>query len=452
MRRWWVLALLAGCNGTGDDGTASTDTDDPGFDPAALTWSDDIGPIYAARCVGCHQEGGLGPFALDDAASAQAWAEPSAAAVQSRTMPPYLVRDDGTCGDFADGQWLTEEEVGKIVAWAEHGAPAGDASAVFPPADRPVLDTPDRVLTLPEFTPEIVGGTLAENDEYRCFMLENSSQEDWFVTGYEVVPGNEAIVHHVLMMPVALEGPSWFNGKTNAQVIAQLDDASPDRDGWPCFGAAGDGVREGGFPVTWAPGQGAVLYPEGVGYRIRPGDALVAQVHYNLFDPAHRGESDQSAIHLRTAATVEREGWFALPDDFLDSLGGFPQTIPAGEEDYRYSFRISASALLDWGGLDWGDVDHFELYGVMPHMHQLGAHMDLQHVAADGEKACAAEVPRWDFNWQRFYFYEQPLRLEEGDELKVSCFWDASEVAGPTYPGWGTGNEMCLMGMFFVRP
>jgi len=40
-------------------------------------------------------------------------------------MPPWLVRDDGTCGTFQDSPALTEDEVATIEAWVDGGSLAG---------------------------------------------------------------------------------------------------------------------------------------------------------------------------------------------------------------------------------------------------------------------------------------------------------------------------------------
>jgi len=60
------------------------------------------------------------------------------------------------------------------------------------------------------------------------------------------------------------------------------------------------------------------------------------------------------------------------------------------------------------------------------------------------------DVPRWDFNWQLQYFYEQPRTLSGNDTLRVTCTFDTSGETEPVLPGWGTHNEMCLMGLFLV--
>src|SRR4029079_17106899 len=78
----------------------------------------------------------------------------------------------------------------------------------------------------PDFAPEPQGGALAAHDEYRCFLLESGLTAPRFITGYEVTPGNAASVHHVLVFTVDA-AKSVGGGKTNGDVMAALDAASP---------------------------------------------------------------------------------------------------------------------------------------------------------------------------------------------------------------------------------
>src|SRR4051794_37492942 len=93
-----ALALaLAACSG-------SSATPPPGPDGGlaqAVTFAD-VAPIFNDKCVKCHQAKGIGPFRLDDYASAKARSALIAARVEAGTMPPFLVTHDGTCGDFDD--------------------------------------------------------------------------------------------------------------------------------------------------------------------------------------------------------------------------------------------------------------------------------------------------------------------------------------------------------------
>jgi hypothetical protein len=76
--------------------------------------------------------------------------------------------------------------------------------------------------------------------------------------------------------------------------------------------------------------------------------------------------------------------------------------------------------------------------------------MSIERLPATGSAECVGDVPRWDFNWQLFYFYREPLTLRAGDRMRVTCTFDTRSRTEPTLPGWGTQNEMCLAGLFLV--
>ncbi|MCA9700559.1 MAG: hypothetical protein KC431_23735, partial [Myxococcales bacterium] len=253
----WTCALVlafAGCQdepGSDDDvGTESSDTEDTGDTGQELqpTYWQDVAPIYYEQCVTCHRDGGIAPIPLDDYPTAANWAQVAAQSASERTMPPWLVKADGSCGEWDHSRALSQEQIDTIVAWADAGAPEGTPRDDLQVPELPGLEGGTAYAT-PLFTPEPEGGIFSLYDEYRCFLFDPKLDGDKFITGYEVVPGNNALVHHALLMPV---DPDYVpgNGPTNLEIMQALDDESPDRDGWPCFGEAGEGVETSGIPVV----------------------------------------------------------------------------------------------------------------------------------------------------------------------------------------------------------
>jgi Copper type II ascorbate-dependent monooxygenase, C-terminal domain/Copper type II ascorbate-dependent monooxygenase, N-terminal domain len=397
----------------------------------------DVAPIFAKRCDGCHQSEGQGPFALDNYRDASMWAPLAASAVKSRTMPPWLMTDDGSCGSFADSSWLSETEIDTIDTWAKNGAPEGPELTPAP-VPVPAHLAADVTYSTPEYRPIAQGGALAEFDDYRCFLIRPDLTKDQFLTGYEVVPGNSHLVHHVLMMPVDPDAVVTEDGLTNGDLIQTYDAESPDRDGWPCFGAAGEGIDIAGFPVTWAPGMGPVSYPRDSGVHLPQNTWLVVQVHYNLHDQDHVGESDSTQVRVALSDSVTHAGEFQLPDLFLDTLfSGEPALLEPGIADAVFTWELPIES----------DVD---VYGVFPHMHQMGKAMEMELLRPGSQTTCLGDVRSWDFNWELFYFYEAPIRVDRGDTLRVTCHFDTTARVEPVTPGWGTENEMCLAGLFIV--
>jgi hypothetical protein len=76
------------------------DSEKPTTTMGAVTFWKDVAPIYNQKCVRCHQEGGIAPFALDNFADAKSHAALALGQVTAGTMPPYFMTHDGTCGSF----------------------------------------------------------------------------------------------------------------------------------------------------------------------------------------------------------------------------------------------------------------------------------------------------------------------------------------------------------------
>lgn len=453
-----LLGLLALASACKSDDQAPANTDAGSGDaaahnneqPAQLTYWQDMVPLFEQHCLQCHRQGGIAPFRMDEYSAVKPLAKLIAHATSERTMPPWAVTSDGSCGTFADSLALSDDEIAKIAAWADSGAAEGEHSTIDLP-ELPSLNSAAEFVT-PLFVPEAQGGALAEADEYRCFALDRPEDVTGYVTGYEVLPGREEIVHHLVAFFIDPDAPaSGENGEpvamTNRERMQQLNDESPERDGWPCFGAAGDGVEIVGLPVVWAPGQGVVSFPEGTGVPLEKHHQVVVQIHYNLSDIKHRGLSDSTKLRLRMAQEVNEVGVFVTEDPLLNTLyEDEPTTLPPGMHSTHYTWKNSFERM----GLR--DIQGAKLYGVMPHMHALGRTYNMTITQPGAAEECAAQVDHWDFHWQRMYFWEKPYALTGDTQVAVDCEYDTSSVTAPVQPGWGTSNEMCLATLFFTVP
>jgi hypothetical protein len=431
-----TLALLGACSSDKSPAPPVTSTTSP------LTYYGDALPIFEQHCLECHQNGGIAPFRLDQHADAKMQAGAVVAALQSREMPPWAATSDGSCQNFSHSLALADEDRETLTQWATSGAAEGTPRAVELPSRPSLADATD--FATPLFSPVAQGGDLAEFDEYRCFLLDPGIDEVRYITGYDVVPGTPSVIHHVLVNIVDPDAESDTDGMTNGEVMAALHAQSPDRDGWPCLGGAGDNVSVESVPVVWAPGQGMVEYPGESGVPLVPGRRLVVQVHYNL--AGNPGAiTDQSIVRLRLAPSVPNVGIVVLEDQLLNTLfQDTPYALEPGKPSVKYSWQTHVSDYF-------GDLTDVKLYGVMPHMHQRG-HKFHMNVSAGASPTCGMDVQQWDFHWQHMYFYSQPLDVTPDTKLDVTCDFDTSSDTAPVLPGWGTRNEMCLAAMYFVVP
>lgn len=419
-----LLTLLAGvgvlgtvgCEKHEDDGddseafplpevrTAEPEEGGPAYNGGEVTWHRDVAPIVQRRCQGCHAEGGMGPFAMKTYAQASAHHAAMADAVTQLRMPPWMPAP----GEhrFRDSRRLTRGEVALFAAWSEQGAPEGDPATAPPPEPAPQgLGWVDTHMEPAEaYTPNAT-----QADDYHCFVLEPGFPEARDVIGFEVLPGTRHQVHHVLLFNVP-------------EAAARQADASEPGPGWTCFGDSG--VKDQSVLGAWAPGTPATRYPEGTGVRVRPGTVVVMQVHYNLNNGPR--VADRTGVDLQFA----REPVANPAALVLMASDGF--AIPAGGQDYRYTFQQVVAA--------------GRLWGVIPHMHTLGRRIVLQRRAGT-----LIDIPAWDFHWQQMYFYEEPVEVSSGrSRLQLSCIWDNPTPRTVRW-GEGTGDEMCVAYVYVTR-
>ena len=311
-------------------------------------------------------------------------------------------------------------------------------------------------------------------DDYRCFLLDPSVTERSVVTGVNALPGNPAVVHHVILFRVP-----------PAQVArAEAQDARQAGQGWTCFG--GTGVESQGASLdsapwlgAWAPGGGESLLAEDLGMPLEPGSRIVMQVHYNLLAG---NEPDTSAAKLRIAAddgTRKTLDTVLLPAPVeLPCRPG--RTGPlcargAAVADVQQRFGSTSGATANLLHLLCGPLKATPtqsctrpvtqpgtIRAVAGHMHLLGRSITV--VVNQGKKGerTILDLPVWDFDDQGSKPVSPKLAVKAGDTLTVTCRHDQSlrdqlpALAGvpERYVVWGEGttDEMCLGIVLMTRP
>ncbi len=416
-----------------------------GCAPSAPTWYGDVQPIAQGRCAGCHYEGGIGGFSLENYASAAEWKDAIASSVSSRTMPPWSAAD----GPNYTYDWtLSDEQIATVVAWAEAGGPEGDQDAPGQ-ALAPVGSSLSRI-DLEVGMNEAYSPREDWDDDYRCFPLEWPGTENTHITGFNARPGNDALVHHVaayLIPKDNLMGDSVFEQ-------LQTWDADEEGPGYTCFGGPSGPSGDLQLPIQqlaqWVPGNQGLDFPAGTGIYVEPGSWVVMQVHYNS-GAVTDDRSDLTSLEFRLDAEVDHRGAFAPWLDTLWALGdmdippGNPEMVYSHEGDPRGFFEMLNPALT----LD----DGFTIHSTMLHMHRLGASGDVHVTRADGTTVPLLSVPDWDFDWQLSYQLNEAVSFGDGDSLSLSCTFDNS-AEGAVATGWGEGtdDEMCVANLYISLP
>lgn len=377
---------------------------------AQPTWSKDVLPVVQQRCQGCHTTGGVAPFSLESYEEAAKHAAGIAGLVEARVMPPW--KADDSCQPLEGSRRLSEDELSVIVAWARGGAPEGDPAQAPPnPVALPGLPWVDAELSMAApYTPSTV-----RPDAYRCFVIDPKLPGERDLIGYDIVPGQRSLVHHVLLYGVS-------------RAEAQRLDAAEPGEGYPCFGGPGTQAALGTVYGAWVPGGSATQYPAGTGITMPTDDVIVMQIHYNT---SHGSAGHEIGPDLTTIKLQLSEGRVEKPA-LIFPIADLNFTIPPRISGYTSSvtFPFPTTATL---------------YGMGPHMHTRG-----KSITVTADNVCLVNVPSWDFNWQQLYQFVTPMALKAGVRLKLTCTWN-----NPTDKivrwGEGTDDEMCLNYLYMTR-
>lgn len=358
--------------------------------PSELEWNESVRSVVMENCGTCHgttPDFGA-PFTLLDYAAITAGAEGERIVDEMHRQlfagsmpPPGAARP-------------TLDHANVIAGWASCGEVTIDntSNASRPPFTSPE-EAPDGLETI-----DLFANALAiapdQLDNYQDIDFTNLTDEDVFIRRFDAVIDATQVVHHLTL-----------------------------RRGDP---AMGDANMK--YLYAWAPGTGAIEFPDG-GVRLRPGDNLRLQIHYNN-GAGLEGITDSSGVRLFVGPVQGLEYEMADPGP---GASGF--RIPA-----RSTETVESTCEI---------TESVRAIASMPHMHENGTAFDLLVQRGDDAAISILELFSWSFETQ--LFYNLPIDLARGDQLTVRCEFenntDSAVRAGPR-----TADEMCFAFTYVTPP
>jgi hypothetical protein len=396
--------------------------------PAAAvpTFAKDVAPILYKNCTSCHRPGEIAPMSLLTYDDARPYAKAIRDEVGEGHMPPWHA--DAPAGTFENERKLNDAEKKTLLDWVAGGAPKGN------PKDLPkqpeyaegwTIGKPDVVFEMQEAFTVPEKGTI----EYQYFYIPTNFTEPKFVQAIEARPGDRSVVHHVLInyqakpdmtrTPVLAFNREW-------QRLPQ-----------PAIGANRP-RRNPEMPArliaTYAPGTSAQVYRPGTALRLEPGGVIELQLHYTSNGKATKDRTRVAMIFSKDSSARE-----IRPSAFFN--GTF--TLPAGSSDTAVPAEV-------------GFQQDTIVYGLFPHTHVRGKSWEYTLVLPDGTTKNILSVPRYDFNWQTYYMFKDPLQVPKGAKILSTAVYDNS-AGNRNNPDekvdvkWGdqTWEEMQYTGILF---
>ncbi len=377
----------------------------PGSSESDVTYADQVSRILQNRCVNCHRPGEIGPMDLSNFEDASAWSDMIVEVIKDGRMPPWHASQEP--GTFENDRRMQPDEMATIQKWAAAGAPRGDAS--HDPAPLQFVDgwqlprEPDLVIPMSDHP---INVQAKGEVKYQYFVADPKLTEDKWVNGMEIVPGNRAIVHHILI---------FVRDKANKK-------------------RGLDGER--GFLVGYSPGSRVQMMPEGLAKRIPANSEFVFQVHYT---PNGTEQTDLSKVGFLFAdpksITHEVHTTSSVQTEFR---------IPPRDSDYKTT------------AMQPEELPNCDLLSMSPHMHLRGKSFRYTAVYPDGKREVILDIPQYDFNWQTEYRLANKKSLPKGTRMYCEAVFDNSEknLNNPdpsVWVHWGdqTYEEM-MIGYFHI--
>jgi hypothetical protein len=184
--------------------------------------------------------------------------------------------------------------------------------------------------------------------------------------------------------------------------------------------------------ATYAPGTNPQVAPAGTAFRLEPGGILELQMHYTA---TGQPTSDRTKVGITFAAEAP------------------PREVRA-QHFMNMRMRLPAGAANVAVTTDLEFLQDATVWGLFPHTHLRGKRWAYTLEMPNGQKKSILSVPRYDFNWQTYYMFREPLQVPKGSRI-VSTAWYDNSAANKNNPDpkidvrWGdqTWQEMQYTGV-----
>ncbi len=372
-----------------------------------VTFNKDVLPILQKNCQTCHRPGEIAPMSLLTYTDARPWAKAIKVAVASKKMPPWFAE----VGHFANDRTLSAADINTLSAWADNGAPEGDAK------DKPAPVTfsdgwnikPDMIIEMPKEFQLPATGTI----NYQNIRVKVNFPEDRWVVAAEMRAGNLKAVHHMRAI-VLPPGSTW---------MAKAIPGEAYEEGSEGMGGAREGTDLLG---KYNPGLGAQSFDvDGSAKFVPKGSDIVFNIHYTAIGTP---TTDRSKVGLVFAKEPPKKRYWMSPG----TPAAFNLSIPPGDHNAEVVSEVTVG------------VDDAKLVYIQPHLHLRGKDYEVRVTYPTGETDTVFKG-KWNFDWQIGYQLAKPLPVPKGTRILTIAHYDNS-ATNPYNPDpnkrvlWGDQN------------
>ena len=243
---------------------------------------------------------------------------------------------------------------------------------------------------------------------YQFVTATTQFAEDRWVQGYEILPTDASVVHHVIVQ------------------VHKKGSKARDR---------GEGAE--GYWAAYVPGNTHHVWPEGFAKKLPAGATVSFQIHYT---PNGKKTEDQLRMGLIFAKEAPRYivHTASVANPRLNIPPGAANHVEVKEQAVPFDMHVMS---------------------FMAHMHLRGKAFKFEVRTPGGSPEVLLDIPRYDFNWQLRYNYAQSRFLPRGSKVTTTAIFDNSDK-NPANPDptktirWGqqTFDEMMIGYIEYYTP
>ncbi len=386
-----------------------------GFIANSQTWSDDVAQIFYNKCAKCHHSGGISTTSLTTFSEVSPIVNAIADYVANDEMPPWP--PSNAYQQYSHDRSLSTTDKTTILTWIGLGAPEGN-SANTPPvpifSSGAILGEGDLTVKMPRY----MSKASSYGDDYACFSVPSGLLVNRKIKSVEIIPGNLAIVHHALIFldPTADEVTDSIGGDCSSPSYATTK-----------------------LITGYTPGSSPMTLPSSSPLKLGMTMVAGSNIYFNMHYPnGSYGEFDSTKVifHFYPENETDVREVFAAP--ILEN----------------WSFNLPANQITTVTDSYPALTSDMSILSVFPHQHLIGKSIKAYAILPGTlDTLKFANLPKWDFHWQDFYFFKNIKFAPAGTVIKGEGVYD-NTTANPNNPnsppqtvgpGLNTSDEMFLV-------
>ncbi len=372
--------------------------------------------IISNNCVKCHYSNDLGNLNFSNPENICYNSSLIKYVVSKEIMPPW--RADTSFHCFINDRRLKPEEIKAIQDWIPTAVFVKNKSSkkkAIKENDLDYLRKPDLILSLPKSF-KIQNN---KTDVFVTYLLKTNLKENKYISAIAIKPSNKKELHHAR---VEIDSSDFFEKKINTDGYFETTSIENES----------DIALLNSKPIAiYLPGLFYNKFPKGTAYPLTVKDNVILHLHYA---PTTIKQEDKTEVWI-----------------YYSDIPNPKKVVFKNGSMNDFSIILQPDSITTVSFKSEPLKKDFSIFALQLHMHLLGKSIKLEAVTPSNDTINLLSIPKWDFNWQEYYYYDKMLTIPKGSIFIATSVFDNTNEnpKNPNIPpiatnfyGMDTKNEM----------